>query len=248
MPDYQQLQETVKCEVTFSVEPTSVSGILITPGGAERVLSPQESKPEKTYHAYYLTSGEGGHRYVFTGYKDNRSYVEVGTFTVVDYSTTDLDYLIEDLRVYLGDIDPTDYQFSRETLSDALLLALKTLGRRWRRKYKIDVEGNIVRNINKHRYEDSEPPVVLFNDEPLIVVQAAIIVKSAELKNHTWDLQSWKDDEISFSNLGAGRAARDVLKQDRELLEKLLNGKLYGVARQSLPGFKYPKNVREGYK
>lgn len=247
MPEY-QLQETVKCEASFPEVPTTVSGYIITFGGATREITPQQGDTAKDYYAYYIPSGEGGHRYVFTAHTADVIYKESGTFTVVSFSPTDLDYLIGDLRLYLGDTDPDTYSYSRETLSDALILAIKALGRRWGRKYKVKPDGTINRNTKRHKYEDSLPPVIQFNDEPPIIVQAAIIIKSAELKDHTWDLQSWRDDEIQYSNLGAGRTARDDLERDKNLLDELLSGKLYGTSRQALPGFRAPLNVREGYK
>jgi hypothetical protein len=180
------------------------------------------------------------------GYSGGVAYVESGTFTVVEFTYTDLDYLIPSLRRFLGDIDPDDYTFSKELLRNSLLDAVKVLGRRWRRKYKVDSEGNISRN-SKRTFKESAPPTIEFADEAPIVVQAAIIIKSAELKNSTWDLQSWRDDEIQYSNLGAGRTARDMLDRDEELLDELLNGKLYGTSRQALEGFRAPYNFREGY-
>jgi hypothetical protein len=38
-----------------------------------------------------------------------------------------------------------------------------------------------------------------------------------------------------------------MLDRDEELLDELLNGKLYGTSRQALEGFRAPYNFREGY-
>jgi hypothetical protein len=244
MPKY-EVQETVRITANFDHAITTASGTLMTPGGANRQLTPVK-QDNKTYYANYLASGEGEHEWTMFGYSGGVAYVESGTFTVVEFTYTDLDYLIPSLRRFLGDIDPDDYTFSKELLRNSLLDAVKVLGRRWRRKYKVDSEGNISRN-SKRTFKESAPPTIEFADEAPIVVQAAIIIKSAELKNSTWDLQSWRDDEIQYSNLGAGRTARDMLDRDEELLDELLNGKLYGTSRQALEGFRAPYNFREGY-
>lgn len=157
----------------------------------------------------------------------------------------DVDYLIPQLRLRIGEFDPATYVYSTDTLSNILIAAVRELMRKWRRRYTIDSAGIITRNAN-HVYENAEPPVIDYQDEVPIVLQAVIILKMAEIQDNVWDIQSWRDDEIAFSNLGAGRLAEYGLDKLQGELDELLRKRLYGSARQELPGFRLPYNIREG--
>jgi len=156
--------------------------------------------------------------------------------------TTDLDYLIDDLRFYLGDSTEV---FSDAELRHALVMGVKALMKRWRNRYKIDSNYKVTRNSTSD-FSMSSPPVIEVPDEFPIIVQAAIIIKEAEMKDTVWDLASWKDDEISYSNLEGGRQARTSISEDRAFIEEWFKKRLFGTDRQSLPGFHYPLNFREG--
>lgn len=162
------------------------------------------------------------------------------------HNQTDLDYLIDDLRLHLGDLT-TPYTFEDTTLRHALVMACKILAKRWRNRYKLDSDYAVTRNSSGD-FAESSPPVIEYADEAAFILQAAILLKSAELRDSVWDIQSWKDDEVSYSNIQAGRSAGDLIGQDKALLEEWFKKRLFGSDRQSLSGFHLPYNQREGYK
>ena len=160
--------------------------------------------------------------------------------------STSLDYLIPDLRMHLGDIDPTAYKYASDYLRHALVMACKTLMKKWRNRYVINASYVVGRNSTVV-YELDPPPVIQYSDERAFTLQAAIIVKSAELQDSAWDISSWRDDEVSYSNIAGGAILRKSLLDDIDELELWLRRRLFSASRQSLPGFRNPPNYREGY-
>lgn len=154
-----------------------------------------------------------------------------------------LEDLLYDLRVYLYDIiEP--YTYSDELLLQCLYGAVRLLGRRWRNRYYL-VDNVLTRNPYIV-FKFAEPPVIAPGDEYVFIVQAAIMLKSAVAFDSTWDVASWKDDEISYSNIQAAKSRDDSLRRDLELLEELLRQQLAGGLVQPLPGFHAPYNKVEG--
>lgn len=154
-----------------------------------------------------------------------------------------LEELLPELRLYLHDsIEP--YKFSDELLLQCLVSAIRLLGRRWNYRYIFE-EDVLVRNP-KIRFKFPEPPLIMLGDDAIIIVQAAIILKSAVIYDVTWDIVSWRDDEISYSNIQSAKSRDDSLRRDLDLLETLLKARLTGGIVQPLPGFHLPKNTTEG--
>jgi len=161
--------------------------------------------------------------------------------------STSLDYLIPDLRMHLGDIDPTAYSYTLEHLRHALVMACKTLMKKWRNRYIIDASYVVSRNTTV-LYELDSPPVVQYSDERAFVLQASIIIKSGNIISTVDFIGSWRDDEVSYSNIAGAKVRDTSLDNDIAELELWLRRRLFGGSRQSLPGFKLPENIREGYK
>ena len=67
---------------------------------------------------------------------------------------------------------------------------------------------------------DPKPPIIYQEDERAIIVRAAIIILEGSLENSAWSTVSWRDNEISFSNLESGRMKSANL---RRLWEELLS-------------------------
>lgn len=151
--------------------------------------------------------------------------------------------LISELRLYIGDITEP-YKYTDELLLQCLQAAVRLLGRRWGWRYFL-VDGEIVRNTSIV-FKYPAPPEIMLGDDAVIVLQAAIILKSAVTYDATWDVASWKDDEISYSNIQGARSRDDSLKRDLALLEELLRQRLIGGIIQPLPGFHAPYNPTEG--
>lgn len=181
------------------------------------------------------------------------------TSTVAGYEVgypSDLDYLIGSLRSHLGDIT-SPFLFSDGFLRRNLIDAFKSLRIRWQSRYIITPSGTIgplgyissgvdynyysvTRDLNKWTFTSPEPPVIQVEDERPVVLQAAIIIKQGKLENKALGFGSWRDDELSYSNLRAGDALESSLQRDKEELESMLPSRANKLARprkQSLPGF-----------
>jgi hypothetical protein len=69
---------------------------------------------------------------------------------------------------------------------------------------------------------------------------SAITVLSGDLENNAWNISSWKDAEISYSNIESGKVKNDFIKRLWDELMYLLtppSKKLAGTRKGSLPGY-----------
>jgi len=156
---------------------------------------------------------------------------------------SDLATLVGSLRNYLGDSD-TPYRFDAEELETSLDTALYMLLRRLNFKYTMDTSGTITRTSGATFKVDS-PPVVEFADQAAIIIQAAIITKSASAWDSSWDVASWKDDEISYSNIQGARSKDQSIATDLQLLEDVLKRRLLLGRVSQMMGFHEPLNTVE---
>jgi hypothetical protein len=139
---------------------------------------------------------------------------------------TDLNYLIPRLRLKLGDLTPP-YKYMDEWLHLSLVASIDALQRWWNDKYQVDINNRVSPSIQRR---DIQP----------IVLMACIILKSGSLENFSWNVGSWRDAEISFSNIEGSRGKQDSLKQDWDELNRILtspNKKLVGSVKGHLPGY-----------
>jgi hypothetical protein len=154
-------------------------------------------------------------------------------------SETNYDYLIDRLRLHLGDIDSSSYRYMDEWLRTALSMAIKKLQRWWNYRYLINTDNDVYRN-SRYSFQFSSPPIIQHKDEDPIILMASIIIKEGSLENASWDSVSWKDAEISYSNLEGSRARRESLKNDWEALFHVLTPPSKRLAKSikgSLPGY-----------
>lgn len=151
---------------------------------------------------------------------------------------TDLDYLIPELRLYIGDTDETAYRYLDSWLRVALVSSLKALQRWWRIRYQID-DSYVVTRYENSTFTVDEPPTIMTNDEIPILLMASIMVKSGVLQNSAWTVGSWRDAEIAVSNIEGGRMKDASLSRDWNNLQMYLKPptKRLGVGtRDSIPG------------
>ena len=152
-----------------------------------------------------------------------------------------IDYLIPDLRLVIGDTDSTAYRYIDDWLLRSLILAVKSLTRYIGNKYVIDSLGEITRNPTYPSFiYPEEDGVVEIQDEWVIIIKAAIIVLGGSLENSAWDMQSWRDAEISVSSQEVSRTRKGTLDALNEELSKLVSSHRQRLARTikgSLPGF-----------
>ena len=151
------------------------------------------------------------------------------------FKTSNLEELILPLRVQIGDLDaiPT---YDDERLHGILRVAVSALMRRWNDRYYVDNDGVVNRNPNI-TFEWSSPPVIQHKDRRAIVLQSSIMIKGGVKFSNSGDTVSWRDEEISFSNLESARQkdsslADDITELDallpKQKLAQPLYGKLYG--------------------
>ena len=154
-------------------------------------------------------------------------------------TATNLDYLIPELRLHLGDVDEATYRYTDAWLRTSLVMSVKALMRWWNYKYLVDTDYNASRNPH-NTYLFPQPPVVEYGDEYSIILMASIIIKEGSLEESAWNTGSWKDAEIAYSNIEGNRAKTTSLKQDWATLESILKPpqkRLAQSKKMSHPGY-----------
>jgi len=155
-------------------------------------------------------------------------------------ATDDLSSLIPYLRLSIGDITEGSYRYTTEWLTVALVAAVETLSNWWYNRYLVNTSDEVYRNTNVN-FEYSEPPVLMIGDERPIVLMAGIILLEGSLENASWNIGSWRDAEIAYSNIESGKIRDRRLQRMWEELENLMvppSKKLAYAIKGSLPGYK----------
>jgi len=135
---------------------------------------------------------------------------------------TTLNYLIPRLRLKMGDLDPASYKYLDEWLHLSLVASIDALQRWWNDKYLIDESSNKVYRNPSVVFSFAEPPTIERRDIQPIILMACIILKSGSLENFSWNVNTWKDSEIYFSNTEGNRGKQESLKKDWDELNSLL--------------------------
>jgi hypothetical protein len=136
-------------------------------------------------------------------------------------TTVNLSYLIPRLRLHLGDIDADNYRHLDEWLRLSLVVSVETLQKWWNYKYLIDDNNDVYRNP-RITFLHSQPPVIERGDIKPIILMSAIMIKSGDLENLSWNVGAWRDAEISYSNIEASRRKDEMIKRDWEELTSIL--------------------------
>jgi len=158
---------------------------------------------------------------------------------------SDLTYLVIDLRRYIYDITEP-YSYTDDLLDAYLMQGMRMLGVRWNYRYLITITGTVTRNTAITSWKTTSPPIIEYGDESKIILQSAILLKSGSAFNSSWDVGSWKDDEIAYSNIQAAKSRDLSIIRDQELLDQLLKGRLFIGSAYDLPGYHLPYNLVEG--
>ncbi len=152
-----------------------------------------------------------------------------------------LDDLIDSVRLRIGDINPTAYRYTDNWLRTALISSVEVLTLWMNYRYLLDSNMNIYRNPHGYFiFDEITYGIIQPGDKQAIVLMASFIILEGSLENSAWDFQSWRDAEISYSNLESSRARDGTLKR---IWEELINtltppGKRLARAKKgSLPGF-----------
>lgn len=157
-------------------------------------------------------------------------------------ATVDISYLNTNLRLWLGDLDPSQYRYLDIWLNTSLVASVKALRSWWHDKYLVDDTTLLIsRNPDRlYNFEYPEPPVIDHRDEMPIIIMASIIIKSGSLQNNSWNLASWRDFEINYSPAHISKAQTDSLKMDWETLKDYLKPpqkRLATPVKRHTPGF-----------
>lgn len=150
---------------------------------------------------------------------------------------SNVDYLIPELRLHLGDTDSTSYRYVDSWLEVSLITAIKALMRWWGSRYIINDSDDVYRNPDIEFTED-EPPIIQQSDERPIILMASILVKSGQLESNSWAVGSWRDAEIAVSNIEGSRSKQFGLNLDWQELQMYLkppSKQLFGGTRINLP-------------
>ncbi len=155
---------------------------------------------------------------------------------------TTLDYLITYLRLRIGDTNSTAYRYLDEWLLKALQLAVQSLQRFWNYKYLIDDNFDVARNPNYTNFLfPEEDGVIEKGDENIIILMAAIYTLEGSLENSAWTFGSWKDFEVSYSNIEGGKQRSETVKRLWDELNSIIkppSKRLATGKKGSLPGYK----------
>jgi hypothetical protein len=155
-------------------------------------------------------------------------------------TVTNFDYLIEPLRLHLGDIDSTKYRYTDEWLRTTLFIAIKTSMKWLKYRYNVDSTTYVLTRSSSVQFTYTDPPIIQDTDERVVILLAGIILKQGQLENSAWDIASWKDAEISYSNLESGKQRESSIKRDWEELAMIVQipmKKLAKAAKGDLPGY-----------
>jgi hypothetical protein len=135
---------------------------------------------------------------------------------------TPLDYLIPNLRLRIGDIDSTNYRYIDSWIVTALIASIRSLERYWGSKYSVDDLGNVTRNVNYTDFEQTSTTGIQQKDENIVIIKAALIMLEGSLENSAWNIGSWRDAEISVSNIQQGVLRDQTIKNLQTELDSLI--------------------------
>jgi hypothetical protein len=129
-------------------------------------------------------------------------------------ATYDLTNLIPMVRLKIGDTDPDSYRYTDEWIELSMKAGVQSLGLWMNYKYLLDENDDVIRNPNKsYNFDVATYGVIEPGDNILIVLMASYILLEGSFENSAWDLVSWKDAEISYSNLQSGKHRNDNLNR-----------------------------------
>jgi len=149
-------------------------------------------------------------------------------------TVTNVDYLLMDLRLHLGDTNAGAYRYLDEWLRAALIGGVKALQSWWASRYVV------VESIVGPDTYYTVTPAVAHADERPIILMASIIIKGGSLENSAYSIGSWRDNEISYSNIAGGQMRDASIMRDWNELNGLLKPptkQLLHTKKNSLPGF-----------
>lgn len=128
---------------------------------------------------------------------------------------TNLDFLIQFVRLRVGDVDSSSYRYIDDWIRTALVAAVDKLTKWWQHKYLLDNNYNVYRNPEylNFIYDETNFGIIEPGDKDAIILMATIILLEGSLENSAWNFHSWRDAEISYSNLEQSRTRNEILRK-----------------------------------
>jgi len=166
--------------------------------------------------------------------------VLTGNIFLLDETKIGVEYLIPMLRLKLGDVNPLAYRYADEWLKTSLISAIRFLERWWDSRYYVSDSGIVSRNPYEYYETPVNVRVIETADEYLLILCASFLVLQGALENSAWDTVSWKDAEISYTNLESGRIRdKNVDRLWAELQSYLIppSKRLARARKGTLPGY-----------
>jgi hypothetical protein len=159
----------------------------------------------------------------FVEFVNQSWHTSIDSFLVQDGTETSVEYLLPMLRLRIGDINPASYRYMDDWLVLSLIASVRSLERYWDNKYHV-TDGGVVSRDENYEYFTSEEAdgVVQAMDEIIIVLKASLIVLEGSLENNAWNLGSWRDAEISYSNIASGNIRGDTIRKLQSELDAYL--------------------------
>ncbi len=162
---------------------------------------------------------------------------------------TNIDYLIPQFRILLGDTQ-TPYQFDDSILRSFLLQGIVLLQRRWRYRYAVCMPDmitvdpttnerylaihqhqglwylpsgvatyDVVRNPFHDFFDQSSLPISQEDVYPVLLA-GVVVARQSQLASSATDFQTWSDGSFSFSNVASQRALVELLNHATNELNK----------------------------
>ena len=165
-----------------------------------------------------------------------------GTTGTPSTGVTNLDELIIYVRLKIGDTDSTAYRYTDSWIRSSLVSAIHFLQKWFNYKYLLDDFNNVYRNTNYGYFifDEDTYGIIESGDYPIITIAAAYILLEGSLQNSAWNFSSWRDAEISYSNLESSRAKTNMLDRLWNELQGYLKPPTKRLAQSrkaSLPGY-----------
>jgi hypothetical protein len=163
-----------------------------------------------------------------------------GSIILLDETRIGIEYLTPMLRLKMGDTNPASYRYADDWMKTALITAVRFLERWWNSRYTISDMGVVERSPYALYQTPVSTRVIETADEYIIVLAASFLTLQGALENSAWDTVSWKDAEISYTNLESGRIRdKNVDRLWTELEAYLIppSKRLARAQKGTLPGF-----------
>jgi hypothetical protein len=164
---------------------------------------------------------------------------------------SNIDYLIDDVRLRLGDYNGTSY--SNTVTRTSILAGIKYLQRKWHNKYQVlteemiripAVSGQIyaatlegdayIPEINTNdvfrnpfgSFDQTSPPIIAQSDEEVIILAALYFMTLASFTSSSSSFERWSTEDVSYSNIEASRAQQIALSQIKKDLDEALRQRM----------------------